>query len=196
MSIYRRLLPVFLLMTTTACVDTGVPRYQAPLDYRAQKPYALDVSEAVVVNESVSNPLTQEFAGKYGTTLESALNEWAQNRVLASGPQGTLLVTIRNANFEASKLQTEKSGVEGYFTREQIARWSANLEVELSIKGNSTKQPTAEISVIVSANRTVPEKASDEEKAKAYQSLVNELLTRFNEEVDKQAQIYFSSYLL
>lgn len=196
MPLLRRLLPALALLSTAACVDTAVPHYQAPVEYQALKPYALNISDAALINNSAPNALTQEFSNKFGAGFESALNEWLQNRILVSGPQGTLLLTIRDANFEATKLQTEKTGVEGYFTREQIARWSANLEVSIAIKDNSSTQSPAEITITVSANRTVPEKASDEEKSRIYRSLLNDLMTHFNQEADAQIKTYFQPYLL
>jgi len=164
------------------------------LNYSNAQPYSLDVLQKGVVNENSPNSLTQELAAKYNTSLETELETWFDNRIVAAGSRGTARLAIKDANFRSSPLQ-KKDGVEGYFTRDQAERWDATLSVVVSLEGTGPDGlSTANFTVNVSANNTVPEKSSDAEKSKIYHSLVNKLMTLFNQEADKQIRQNFSRY--
>lgn len=188
------ILALLLGTTLSACAETPMPAYKPSLSYANTTPYNLDVAETILINDSRDTALTADFAQKFGTTLESSLREWMHNRIQTNGNQGAFSVIIKNANFTATSLN-KTGGIEGYFTRDQAARWDGELTVMLSADGSGGKHPEADITINVRANSTIPEKASQDEKSKTYHSLINQLMTLYNQEAEKQMQLYMNSYI-
>jgi hypothetical protein len=185
----------FIALTTAACVDTPLPKNKAPVNYAEMKPYNLDIADIVTVDDSRSAALTQELGQKFGATIDSELRKWQESRIQPSGAKGTFSLIIKEANFTSSRLPAP-SGIESWFTRDQIARWDAQLNVLVSVEGSAGKHPPAEFTVNVSTSHTVPEEANDHEKSQIYNSMLNELMSLYNQEAEKQMQAYFKPYFL
>lgn len=185
----------FIGLATAACVDTPLPKNKPPVNYTALQPYNLDVADVLVVDDSQPNALTQEFAQKFSTTIDSELRKWLESRIHPSGPHGTYTIIIKDAGFTATPLPV-KNGFESYFTRDQVARWDGFLNVLVSVDGNGRKLPPAEFTVRVNTSHTVPEEAGTHEKSQIYHSMLNELMTLYNKEAEKQTQTHFHAYFV
>ena len=192
----KKLLYVTLscLAFTTACV-TPLPKSSDPLNYQTMSPIRLDVAELSVVNEDMTNSDTRELSGKYGKNPEDTLRDWLANRVVTAGTQGVMNVAIHSANVSVKKLNPEK-GINTYFTREQDQVWTATLSATISLAGSVHQYPPAQINISVQASRSIMEKSNAYEKKSAYQDLMNDLISQFNTQAEKQFQTYFNAYRL
>lgn len=176
-----------------ACVSTPMPMNHKGPDYANLPQLRFDVAEVMVLNDGTTTPLTQELAGKFNTSPEDALREWAGKRIQAVGSAGSYTIIIKDANFVAHKLPT-KSGVKGYFERQQAARWDAYMNVMLAVEGSAQMLPPAEININIRTSQTLPENASETEKEQTYRSILNKLMALFDAEAQKQMDAYFRAY--
>lgn len=185
---------LFVCLATTACVETPNPAFTPAFNYNATQVHSLDASETLIVNDNSPNNVTQEFATKFNTSLDTELESWLDKRVHAAGTRGTVTLNIKDANFTSTTLD-KRDGIEGYFTRDQAARWDGRISATVSLTGvGPDGLSSASFTVNVAASNTVPEKASESEKSKIYHSLVNKLITLFNQEADKQIQQNFGRF--
>lgn len=178
-----------------ACVTTPMPLNNAPVNYDNRSTIRMDVAEVMVLNDASTTPLTKELAERYGNSPEESLREWASRRIQANGAQGSYTIIIKDANFDAVKLPV-KSGIKGYFERQQATRWDAYLNLMIAVEGSAQMLPPAEITINLRTSQTLPENPSEEEKRQTYQSIMNKLMTLFDAEAQKQMDAYFRAYYL
>jgi len=60
-----------------------------------------------------------------------AVRQWAGARLAAAGSTGSLEVDIKDAGIVKKDLPKQKSGVEGWFTKEQTEEYDGTLAVDL-----------------------------------------------------------------
>ena len=189
-----RFAALIAILSLTACVETPIQQVAPAVDYSANI-ITFDVNEKVVLNDTTLTPEAQKLADTYKLSVESALKEWVKNRVQKGGPQGTFYAIIKSVSITSKQLPV-KTGMQGYFNREQAEELMGSIEILFSIEGSARNLPQAEASVKVTASESLPEEASGMEREKAYTSLINRLIAGVDAEAPKQFDQYFSGYKL
>ena len=189
-----RFAALIAILSLTACVETPIQQVAPSVDYSANI-ITFDVNEKVVLNDTTLTPEAQKLADTYKLSVESALKEWVKNRVQKGGPQGTFYAIIKSVTIVSKQLPV-KTGMQGYFNREQAEELIGSIEILFSIEGSARNLPQAEASVKVTASESLPEEASAMEREKAYTSLINRLIAGVDAEAPKQFNQYFSAYKL
>lgn len=112
-----------------------------------------------------------------------AVRRWTAERLVTTGGNGSVRVTIR----DASVLETElprTTGVKGLFTTDQDRRYDCRIEVEVSARGNDGRF-SGHASALASHSTTVAEDVLDAELGKVWAELVRRTMEQLNAELDR-----------
>jgi len=187
--------PLFIaaLLLLAACQSTPlVP--QADIPY-AGTPYALNVASITVVEDYVSPKRLPNVEQLADVRPDDAMREWVKNRLVAAGKQYTLEVDIVDASVIRKDLLKQKTGIEGWFTKEQTEQYDGNLQVTLKIYGNRIL-PVAHAEASAHQTLTLREDATLADRKALYHEMTANLIRAISLELDKNIRQYFSRYLL
>jgi hypothetical protein len=182
------------MVALTACSSTPVaPRYPE-LTYGHYGVIGLDVAsiEFVSLYQPPKQPPHVEHLSPANPVV--ALERWSNDRLRAVGRDGFARVVVSNASIVETPLKT-KSGVRGWFTTDQEARYDAVIEVEVQVRDESGGQ-RAYTRAKAERSRTVREGASIAEREGVLFHLVEGAMTEINTELDRGIRQYLQRYLI
>lgn len=184
------------LVTISACQEAAAPTAQAPITFGAKPPLRINVAQ-ISVAETYRAPMQ---APNVDHTLPTpplmAIKQWAGQRLVAAGAQGTLEITIEDAAVKETKLQKKTSGVEGFFTDDPSERYDAHIRVVMRLYNGQDTISVAEGTVDASRMQTVNEKTTVAEREKRLNDMVQSLMTQFDTEAELRIRQYFAAHIL
>ncbi len=123
-----------------------------------------------------------------------AIQNWARDRLRASGQGGPARFTIANATAKITDLPIQ-GGISGTFTDQVSQRYDVALDAALQLFDTSgVALRSARITVARSA--TVLQSATANDRAKVRYNLVRELMSDFDSQAQARIGSGFGSYLL
>ncbi len=135
--------------------------------------------------ECGKNDSTDQNAS-YG--LGKEMHKWADARLSAGGTTNTLEVRITDAAITKKALAKQKTGIEGFFTKEQTEELSGRLAVDLKLYSPERTLPVAFSQVSAELSRTVREDASLEERKAIHRQIVSEIMQEVDKMLDRVAE--------
>ena len=129
-----RTIAAFTLITlaVSGCASPPAPKFP-DLRFTHMPKITLDVAAIEIVdNFQPAGPAHIE--DRMPVSPETALRNWAQDRLQAGGVSGVAKFIINSAAVTETKL-TKKGGITGAFTTQQSHRYDALLRVELRLEG-------------------------------------------------------------
>ena len=131
---FARTLAAFTLIVfaVSGCESPQAPKFPE-LHYTHMPKITLDVAAIEIVdNFQPSGPAHIE--DRMPVSPETALRNWAEDRLVAGGVSGVAKFIINSAAVTETKL-SKKGGISGAFTTQQSHRYDADLRVELRLEG-------------------------------------------------------------
>lgn len=182
---------VFLMLTLTlaGCTSHYVPPPQKPLSYTGHT-YRMNVAKVNVIDDYDSTDQNTSYV------LGKEIHKWAQARLSANGADKTLEVRITEAGIAKKELPKQKSGVEGFFTKEQTEELSGRLAVDLKLYSPEKTLPVAFAQISAELSRTVREDASLEERKAIHRQIVAEIMQEVDKMLEDKLRTYFTQYLM
>lgn len=177
---------VFVLLFAAACATPPAP---PPGDVAlvARAPIQLDVA-SVVLDEQYGSPARPPHVEHlHRLSPAGVASTWARSRLVASGSRGTATLSILNGSVISEELP-KKGGLTGLFGDQQDTKLTGRLKARLTVErpgadGGSGRW-TADVEV--HASRTILESASLNDRDAAYAALMQDLATRFDEEMSAE----------
>lgn len=123
-----------------------------------------------------------------------ALQNWARDRLRASGQGGPARFTIANASATIKDLPI-KGGLSGTFTDQVSQQYEAAIDAALEIL-DATGAAVRSMRVTVSRSRTVLQSATANERSQARYDMVRELMTDFDNQATSRIASNFGNYLI
>ena len=124
----------------------------------------------------------------------TAARRWAERRIAAAGPTGTLVVTILDASVVKEELDV-REGIRGLFFDEQNVRYTAVLEVTIEYQGGPPAVERA-ARTRVTLGRTAPESLSLAERDELFYALVEDLMDDLDEQLVASIRQYLAPVVL
>ena len=153
----------------------------------------LNVGSIYVVDRS-GGPLLQPpyVDAQFRPSVIEAIHRWEADRLQSGGNSGQADFIIKEGNVVQETLPV-KSGMSEWFTREQGIKYTAHAAVEIDAKG-----PTAYGLASAEATRsiTVMEDPSDEEKQKAWHTLLDGLMADLNQNLEQSIRAHLQSFIV
>ncbi len=185
---------IALMLLATACTQTYVP--EKPEIDVSGTPYLLKVEKFSVVDEYIPSnvpPNVEKLADISPTDL---IKKWANARIVAAGQTGYAELVIKDAHIIKKDLGKKKTGVEGYFAKEQTEEYNGGLEVELKVYDGKKTMPVATLHTSSKNTRTLREDANIIDHNKLYHEMSVELLRLIEPELERNIREHFYNYLV
>jgi hypothetical protein len=177
----RALVSATVLATLAACsTPASVP--PPAISFKDKPPIRLDVASVNVVPEYVPPRREPNIEHVMPLSPQTAVERWVEDRLLTEGSSGGANVIIRRASVVEEALP-RTGGVRGMVEVEQSARYTAQLEVEVTIeKGNQSGRAETD----VTRSTTVPENATLAQREATWTQLVNDLMKDFDATLERE----------
>lgn len=171
------------LMLTSACTtEPSAPAGPKPVSFEAQAPLRLDIASITVDSRYQPPGRAPNIEHLYSVTPVSAARAWAQARLVGVGPRGTAVLTVLDGSVISEDLP-KKGGLTGIFGDQQDVHLTARLRARLDVDRPGERAGELSqwsVNVEASANRTVLESASLNERDAAYGLLMQQLAREFD----------------
>jgi hypothetical protein len=192
---YQPILALVLLILVAACAR-GTENYTpTPFSFVGQPPMKINVGQVRVVPayQPPMNGLNIDHT--FPTPPAKAVGQWVCDRLIAAGTQGIMEITIEDGSVRETLLP-KKTGIEGWFTDDQEARYDANLRVTMRLYNGADALAVATGDVTVTNSHTINEKASVAEREKLFDTMTREIMAQFEGEANARLSQYFAAYRL
>jgi hypothetical protein len=152
------------------------------LDFTAKDPITLDVASIEVESEYVAPMKDPNVDHLITITPSDAVRLWASQRLKAGGSQGRARVVIRDASVKEKELE-RTTGIKGWFTKDQSEQYDGRIQVDILVEGTA-RGFTGSASATVARSTSVPEDVSLAERDKTMLTLVRELATDLDSQLE------------
>ncbi len=191
----RKILLLVSALLLAACQSTPVQPPVEPIKF-ISAPYALKVATINITEDFTTTHHTPHVEYQFETPPDQAMKDWATSRLVAAGQQNRLEVDIIDASVIRTNIPKQKTGIEGFFTKEQTEEYEGTLEVTLKIYDNRKILPVANAHVTAHQTLTLREDANLLDRKALYQQMTFNLMQQIDTELDKNIRQYFANYLL
>ena len=182
------------LLLATACTQTYIPP-KPDIDFSGT-PYLLNVANITVVNEYISSGQLPNVEKLADITPTDLITKWEGSKLVAAGHSGYAELVIKDAHIRKHDLGKKKTGVEGYFAKEQTEEYDGGLEVELKIYDGKKTMPVASLNAAAKNSRTLREDANIIDHNTLYHEMSVELLKLIEPELDRNIHEHFGRFLV
>lgn len=182
------------ILALNGCTSTPpAPKYPE-LTYGHHGVIGLDVASIEFVSTFIppQKPPHVEHLSPASPIL--AMERWTNDRLRAVGREGVARVVVSNASIIETPLKVT-SGVRGWFTTDQAARYDATIEVEVQIRDAGGVQ-RAFTRAKAERSRSVPENASIIDRERVLFDLVEATTTDINTELDRGIRQFMARYVV
>ena len=121
-----------IALAVSGCASPPAPKFP-DLRFTHMPKITLDVASIEIV-DNFQPAGAAHIEDRMPVSPETALRNWAQDRLQAGGVSGVAKFIINSAAVTETKL-TKKGGITGAFTTQQSHRYDAHLRVELRLEG-------------------------------------------------------------
>jgi len=121
-----------IALAVSGCASPPAPKFPE-LRFTHLPKITLDVASIEIV-DNFQPAGVAHIENRMPVLPETALRNWAQDRLQAGGVSGVAKFIINSAAVTETKL-TKKGGITGAFTTQQSHRYDADLRVELRLEG-------------------------------------------------------------
>lgn len=163
------------LALLAGCADTVAPKRPVP-HYVYEKYPSQPLKVATIqIEEQYQMPMKMpNVEHVMPQPLPQAVADWARKRFVATGADGTLVITIKNASVMQKNL-ARTEGVKGWFTVDQAERYDAKMAVEFRVDGQAIGgSGTGE--VISTRGQTIPENASLQSRDETWNAMEQDMI--------------------
>lgn len=180
------------LLVATACSTPPPAINQPQLTFAHQVPIRLGVRRIEIVRAYSPPMRAPNVEHRFTTSPAKAAERWATDRLQAAGGDAVARFVILDASVLEEKLPTT-GGLGGYFTVDQGARYTANLEVRLDIlDSKGVRLAFGEAKAF--RDQTVPENASINAREGHWFRLTEDLLKDFDREIQTIIQTHLAGF--
>ena len=122
------------------------------------------------------------------------VKQWIKERFVPAGGSGHALVTIEDASVVEKRL-SPTSGFGSLFSPEPAERYEARVVVKIEIM-DERGYPQSYVRTTAQASKTVTNQATLRQRQDAWTALMEELMNRLNEEMEKNIKEYLSVFVM
>jgi len=180
-----------IAMLSTACSTAPLEQPLEPIRF-TQPPMRVSVAQVRI--ENLTPALPNAVDAQMPTPPAAAITQWVNDRLVAGGSSGYMVVTIQNASMLEQKLP-KTEGMKGFFTDDQDAKYAGSMVVDFRLFDGISTTPVAQASVNVARGRSINEKATLAERERFYHQLVADMMQAFNGEAETQLRRFMGTYL-
>lgn len=181
-------------LALASCQDAPVTPAPAPISFAGRAPIRVTVAQVNVLDNYNAPMQAPNVDHQFPTPPDTALKQWAGQRLVAIGTQGSLEMSIDDASVRETMLPKTK-GIKGFFTDDQDARYDAHLHASFRLYDGVNTMAVAQGDVDVTGMRTINEKATLAQREVMFNQLTQDMMSKFDAEAELQLRQHFANYL-
>ncbi|MEX0837915.1 MAG: hypothetical protein WD034_00165 [Parvibaculum sp.] len=175
-----------LVLFLAACATPPAPP-PGDVAFVVRAPLNLDVA-AIVLDEQYGSPARPPHVEHlHRLSPAGVASAWSRSRLVAAGGAGAAIFSILDGSVVSEALE-KKGGLTGLFGDQQDTKLTARLKVRMAVErpGPAGAHGSWTAEAEVNATRTILESASLNDRDAAYAALMQDLATRFDEEMSAE----------
>jgi hypothetical protein len=187
-------LALILVVALAACSTPAAKPEPLALDYNASEPISLSVGTINIVNRTVALPMHAPYVtNEFRPVIADVVTKWGNDRLRAVGSSGQATLIIKDASVTSQPLSLAR-GFDSWFTRQQSHKYTAKIEVDLDARAaDGSMSAFATAHAVRSA--TLPEDPTEDEKTKAYNDMLEQLMHDLNLSMEASIRQHMSAFI-
>jgi hypothetical protein len=192
LSLSRRILGAGILVVLAGC-STPPPRPIFPdIRYTGAAPIRLDVA-AIDVRDDYQPPLRPPNVDHlFPVPPARAAENWARDRLRATGTRGRAVFILRNASVIETELP-QTPGITGALTTQPAQRYDVTLQATLQIV-DAQGLPLRTANVTATRSQSVLEGITPNERDHAWYDMTNAVMQDFDRQMESEIRNNFGQY--
>lgn len=178
-----------------ACQEAPVSSSPASIHFGNKPPLRLNVASINIVENYRPPMKLPNVDHTLATPPIMALKQWAGQRFVAGGGQGSLEIAVEDASVIETPLQ-KKDGITGFFTDDQEARYDAHIKITLRVYDGVNTISVAEASAEAARWRTINEKATVAQRDAMFHAMLQDMMLQLDSESEARIRQYFGRFIL
>ena len=180
-----------IAIAVSGCASPPAPKFP-DLRFTHMPKITLDVASIEIV-DNFQPAGAAHIENRMPVSPETALRNWAQDRLEAGGVSGVAKFIINSAAVSETKL-TKKGGITGAFTTQQSHRYDADLRVELRLEG-VPRVSKAFAEANVTRSQTIGEDASINVREQMWFDLTESLMKDYDPLMSNSIRTHLSDLI-
>tara|TARA_R110000787_G_scaffold226512_3_gene334321 strand:- start:81680 stop:82270 length:591 start_codon:yes stop_codon:yes gene_type:complete len=180
-----------IAIAVSGCASPPAPKFP-DLRFTHMPKITLDVASIEIV-DNFQSAGAAHIEDRMPVSPETALRNWAQDRLEAGGVSGVAKFIINSAAVSETKL-TKKGGITGAFTTQQSHRYDADLRVELRLEG-VPRVSKAFAEANVTRSQTIGEDASINVREQMWFDLTESLMKDYDPLMSNSIRTHLSDLI-
>ena len=194
LKIIRTFAILAVVAAIAGCASSTPPERFAEMTFRHLPPIQLLVADIKIESTAIQSTEPPNIGHLFPTTPETALRNWARDRLAARGSSGTAVFTIVRAEATGRALGTD-TGFTGLFKKELSDRYDGYIAAVLTIyDGNGQRRAHAEAKAEHAT--TVREDSTLGDRHKIMYELVEKMMADFNAQMDRNVAAYLRGHVM
>ena len=179
--------------TLVACTSPP-PHPQFPdLRFTSQPPIALAVGTVSLREDYVSSANPPHVEQQFPVTPLHAIENWAHDRLSASGGPNRAVVIVSDASVVEVALP-RTTGVQGMFTTDQSERYDMTIQVTVNIV-DPTGAVLRTATVRATRSRSVAENISPDQREQTWYDMTKETMVAFDRQMESEIRNHFTNFV-
>lgn len=168
------------------------PQYLA-IRFTNEPPIALAVGTVVLREDYTPSSNPPHVEERFPVTPMHALENWAHDRLQASGGPDQAVVDITDASVTEAALP-QKTGVTSWFTNQQANRYDMTIQVTINIV-DSTGIAVRTVTVRAARAQSVAENISPDQRDQTWYDMTKQIMAAFDRQMENEIRNHFTGFV-
>ncbi|MGH6967877.1 MAG: hypothetical protein ACREEL_02595 [Stellaceae bacterium] len=177
-----------------AACSSPPPHPQYPdIRFTSEPPIGLAVSTVSLREDYASSAAPPHVEERFPVTPMHAIENWAHDRLSASGGPDRAVVDITDASVVEVAL-SRTAGVQGWFTTDQSERYDMTIQVTINIV-NPSGLVVRTATVHASRSQSVAENVSPDQRDQTWYDMTKDIMAAFNRQMESEIRNHFTGFI-
>lgn len=180
-------------VTLTAC-SAPPPHPQYPdIHFTGQQPIGLAVNTISLREDYTPSSSTRHVEAQFPVTPMHALENWAHDRLSATGGPDRAVVDVTDASVTETSLPRTQ-GMQGWFTNDQSERYDMTVQATINIIDSSglvVRTATAH----ASRSQSVAENISPDQREQTWYDMTKDIMAQFDRQMENEIRTHFTGFV-
>lgn len=179
--------------TLTACSAPPPHPQYADVRFTNQSPIALAVNTVSLREDYTPSATPPHVETQFPVTLMHAMENWAHDRLSATGGTDRAVVDITEASVVETSLPRTQ-GMQGWFTTDQSERYDMTVRATINII-DSTGLVVRTATAHASRSRSVAENVSPDQREQTWHDMTKDIMADFDHQMENEIRNHFTGFV-
>jgi hypothetical protein len=177
-----------------ASCSSPPPHPQYPdIRFTNEPPIALAVGTVILREDYTPSAAPPHVEERFPVMPMQALENWAHDRLRASGGPDQAIVDITNASVIETALP-QKTGISSWFTNEQSERYDMTIQVTINIV-DPTGLVVRTATVRAARSQSVAQNISPDQRDQTWYDMTKAIMAAFDRQMEHEIRSHFTGFV-